>query len=38
MRHQDGSRLLEFVRDRILLATCVSLGFVEFGECFVVVS
>jgi len=38
MGYQDGFRLLEIVRDQVLLAACVSLEFVEFRECFVVFS
>jgi len=38
MQHQDGSKLLELVRDRVLPATSGYLEFVEFRECFVVVS
>jgi len=38
MGHQDGSRLPEPARDKVLLAVCVSLEFVEFRECFVVVN
>jgi len=38
MGYQDGSRLLEFVRDQVSLAACLSSGFVEFWECSVVVS
>ena len=38
MGYQDGFRLLEIIRDQVLLTACVSLEFVEFPECFVVFS
>ena len=38
MGYQDGSRLFVIIKDQILLAACVSLEFVEFRECSVVVS
>ena len=38
MGYQDGSRFFVIIRDKVLLAACVSLEWVEFRECFVVVS
>ena len=38
MGYQDGPRSFVIIRDQVLLAACVSLEWVEFRGCFVVVS
>ena len=34
MGYQGRSRLFVIIRDQVLLAACVSLEYVEFPECF----